>query len=143
MSEKRLAVVTGAARGIGKAIVFELLKQGRLVAGLDIIEDQLKELEETVKKDGFEVITRCVDITDTEKFTEVLATQEADERAWRILKPLDHVFPILDKSLGDPGGDIMHEIPIAPEKIGDDEPAKRQPLGQDRSHQVRQKDGTG
>ena len=29
MSEKRLAVVTGAARGIGRAIVLELLKQGR------------------------------------------------------------------------------------------------------------------
>ena len=36
MSEKRLAVVTGAARGIGRAIVLELLKQGRIVAGLDI-----------------------------------------------------------------------------------------------------------
>ncbi len=33
MAEKRLAVVTGAARGIGRAIVFELLKQGRIVAG--------------------------------------------------------------------------------------------------------------
>ncbi len=36
MSEKRLAVVTGAARGIGRAIVMELLKQGRIVAGLDM-----------------------------------------------------------------------------------------------------------
>jgi len=36
MSEKRLAVVTGAARGIGRAIVLELLKDGRAVAGLDI-----------------------------------------------------------------------------------------------------------
>ena len=29
MSEKRLAVVTGAARGIGRAVVLELLKQDR------------------------------------------------------------------------------------------------------------------
>ena len=78
MSEKRLAIVTGAARGIGKAIVFELLKQGRLVAGLDIIEDQLKELEKAVKQEGHEIITRCVDITDTKKFTEVLESL-ADE----------------------------------------------------------------
>ena len=34
MSEQRLAIVTGAARGIGRAIVMELLKQGRKVAGL-------------------------------------------------------------------------------------------------------------
>jgi 3-oxoacyl-[acyl-carrier protein] reductase len=72
MAEKRLAVVTGAARGIGRAIVFELLEQGRIVAGLDIIEDQLKDLERAVKEAGFEVVTRCVDITQTDKFTEVL-----------------------------------------------------------------------
>ena len=72
MAEKRLAVVTGAARGIGRAIVFELLKQGRIVAGLDIIEDQLKDLERAAKEAGFDVVTRCVDITQTDKFTEVL-----------------------------------------------------------------------
>ncbi len=103
MSEKKLAVVTGAARGIGKAIVFELLKQGRIVAGLDIIEDQLKELENSVKpsghstgrlpagvpaepgQDGYEIITRCVDITDTEKFTEVLESLAAEHGGIGIL----------------------------------------------------------
>lgn len=72
MSEKRLAVVTGAARGIGRAIVFELLKQGRIVAGLDINAQQLGELESIVKEAGFTVVTKCVDITDTEEFTKVL-----------------------------------------------------------------------
>jgi 3-oxoacyl-[acyl-carrier protein] reductase len=78
MAEKRLAVVTGAARGIGRAIVFELLKQGRLVAGLDIMEDQLKELERVVKEAGYEVITRCVDITQTEEFTQVIESLAAE-----------------------------------------------------------------
>lgn len=72
MSEKRLAVVTGAARGIGRAIVLELLKDGRAVAGLDINAEQLTELEEVVKQAGFSCQTRCVDITDTAKFTENL-----------------------------------------------------------------------
>jgi len=72
MSEKRLAIVTGAARGIGRAVVLELLKQGRIVAGIDIIEEQLKELEEIVKQAGFSIITKCVDITDTEAFVKVL-----------------------------------------------------------------------
>jgi len=78
MAEKRLAVVTGAARGIGRAIVFELLKQGRTVAGLDMMEDQLKDLERVVHEAGFEVVTRCVDITQTEKFTEVLESLASD-----------------------------------------------------------------
>jgi len=72
MSEKRLAIVTGAARGIGRAIVLELLKQGRIVAGLDINAEQLTELKSVVKKAGYTVITRCVDITNTEQFTQTL-----------------------------------------------------------------------
>ena len=58
MAEKRLAVVTGAARGIGRAIVLELLKQDRIVAGLDINAEQLVELEDVVKKAGLTVITK-------------------------------------------------------------------------------------
>jgi 3-oxoacyl-[acyl-carrier protein] reductase len=72
MAEKRLAVVTGAARGIGRGIVFELLRQGRIVAGLDIIEDQLKDLEQAVREAGFSVVTQAVDITQTGPFAEVL-----------------------------------------------------------------------
>lgn len=78
MSEKRLAVVTGAARGIGRAIVLELLKQGRIVAGLDINAEQLKELEKVVKEAGFSVITKCVDITDTAQLIQTLESL-ADE----------------------------------------------------------------
>jgi 3-oxoacyl-[acyl-carrier protein] reductase len=72
MSEKRLAVVTGAARGIGRAIVLELLKQGRDVAGLDINAEQLTELEKVAQDAGFSVTTKCVDITNTEQLTEIL-----------------------------------------------------------------------
>jgi len=72
MAEKRLAVVTGAARGIGRAAVLELLKQNRIVAGIDIDEEQLKELKNVVKDAGFECETRCVDITNTEELTKVL-----------------------------------------------------------------------
>ncbi len=72
MSEQRLAVVTGAARGIGRAIVLELLAQGRKVAGLDLNTEQLAELEKVVAEAGYSVITRCVDITQTDKLTEIL-----------------------------------------------------------------------
>jgi len=72
MSEKRLAVVTGGARGIGRAIVLELLKQGRIVAGVDINAEQLNDLEAVCKQQGFDVITKCVDITNSEKWTECL-----------------------------------------------------------------------
>ncbi len=72
MEQKRLAVVTGAARGIGRAIVIELLKQGRVVAGLDLNAPGLEELEKVCKEQGFEVITRCLDITQTDKLAAAL-----------------------------------------------------------------------
>ena len=72
MAEKRLAVVTGAARGIGRAIVLELLKQGRTIAAIDLNAGQLEELKKIVADAGFDVITECLDITDTQKFTSVL-----------------------------------------------------------------------
>lgn len=85
MAEKRLAVVTGGARGIGRAIVFELLKQGRLVSVLDINQDQLDELQKAAKDAGFEVLTRCADITDTPKLTEVLENLASDHGGIGIL----------------------------------------------------------
>jgi len=72
MADKRLAVVTGAARGIGRAIVLELLEQGRLVAGLDINAEQLGELEKVVAQAGRTVVTRCVDITKSDELADVL-----------------------------------------------------------------------
>jgi 3-oxoacyl-[acyl-carrier protein] reductase len=65
-------VVTGGARGIGRAIVLELLKQGRIVAALDIKEETLNELQQIAKQAGYDVLTRCVDITKSDKLTEVL-----------------------------------------------------------------------
>jgi 3-oxoacyl-[acyl-carrier protein] reductase len=85
MSQKRLAVVTGAARGIGRAIVLELLKQGRIVAGLDINTEQLGELERVVKEAGFTVMTKCVDITNTAQLVETLESLAAEYNGIGIL----------------------------------------------------------
>lgn len=72
MSDKRLAIVTGGAQGIGKAIVFELLKQGREVVAMDLNADQLEALKKDVAEAGYTCLTSCVNITDTDKFTEAL-----------------------------------------------------------------------
>jgi 3-oxoacyl-[acyl-carrier protein] reductase len=78
MLPKRLAVVTGGARGIGRAIVLALLKQGREVVALDVNEEQLKELERVCKEGGFDVGVRVCDITKTAALTSLLETL-ADE----------------------------------------------------------------
>jgi 3-oxoacyl-[acyl-carrier protein] reductase len=85
MSEKRLAVVTGAARGIGRAIVLELLKQGRIVAGLDINAAQLADLEKFAVDNGFTVITKCVDITKNDQLNEAIEQLAKDYNGIGIL----------------------------------------------------------
>jgi 3-oxoacyl-[acyl-carrier protein] reductase len=85
MSEQRLAVVTGAARGIGRAIVLELLKQGRKVAGLDINEENLKELESVCKGAGYDVITKCINITETDKLVALIEELAAEHGGIGIL----------------------------------------------------------
>ena len=54
-----------------------------------------------------------------QEFAEILSAQESDEGSGRFPKPFDYVFAILDPSLANPGGDIVYEIPIAPNKVGD------------------------
>ncbi|MBW8001894.1 MAG: 3-oxoacyl-[acyl-carrier-protein] reductase [Planctomycetes bacterium] len=85
MSEKRLAVVTGGARGIGRAIVLALLRQGREVAALDLNKEQLDELEKVAKEAGFSVITKAIDITDTAALTEVLETLASEHGGVSVL----------------------------------------------------------
>lgn len=85
MSDKRLAVVTGGARGIGKAIVFELLKQGREVVAIDLNADQLEALKKDVAEAGYTCLTSCVNITESEKFTETLEDLAKDHGGIGIL----------------------------------------------------------
>jgi 3-oxoacyl-[acyl-carrier protein] reductase len=72
MSDKKLAVVTGSARGIGRAIVLELLKHNRIIAGIDLNEQQLAELKEEISKSGNDIVTKALDITNSEKFSATL-----------------------------------------------------------------------
>ncbi len=74
MSEKRLAVVTGATRGIGKAIALELLRQGRDVAALGRSESLLAALKREAADAGHTCDTFAVDIADTTKFADTLTS---------------------------------------------------------------------
>ena len=67
MAKERLAIVTGGARGIGRATVFRLVEQGRRVVAIDIEEGQLGELGGLAAERGVadSVLTRQLDITDS------------------------------------------------------------------------------
>ncbi len=65
----KVAIVTGAARGIGLEIARELLGAGMTVVAVDLKDDLLAELDETLGNPGGKLETRVMDVTDGEGFT--------------------------------------------------------------------------
>src|SRR5215467_11403652 len=60
----RVAIVTGAARGIGRALVERLMQEGVNTVGLDVNEAGLRELGESLADSGPEFSYFAVDITN-------------------------------------------------------------------------------
>ncbi len=73
MFEGKIAVVTGAARGIGQAIAFDLAAKGAGVVVCDIKEEWLAETAEGIRKLGREAWCRELDVTNTEAVQNVFS----------------------------------------------------------------------
>lgn len=69
----RVAVVTGAARGIGRGIAIRMAHDGYRVAAWDLDEAAVQDLAEELRGDGCEVIAKRVDVSSG---AEVLAGRE-------------------------------------------------------------------
>jgi len=60
----RIAIVTGAARGIGAATARRLAADGHAVAVLDLLEDQAEQTAEGIRGDGGRALSAGVDVAD-------------------------------------------------------------------------------
>lgn len=68
----RVAVVTGGSRGIGRSIVEHFAKEGAKVAILDIAKDVLQQAEREIRKSGYDVLTKTVDIVESDSVEQAM-----------------------------------------------------------------------
>ncbi|HZS91616.1 MAG TPA: beta-ketoacyl-ACP reductase [Chloroflexota bacterium] len=69
----RVAVVTGAARGIGAAEAIRLAQDGATVAVFDVAEDGTGQTVRRIRELGAEAIGLACDVTSTEQVKEAMA----------------------------------------------------------------------
>ena len=82
VEDEKVAIVTGAARGIGLEITRQLLSMGMTVVAVDLKEDLLAEMPATLDNPGEKLKTRAMDVTDSEGFTNLV--NEVAEQAGRL-----------------------------------------------------------
>ena len=83
--QNRKAVITGASRGIGRAVSIRLAEAGAEVCGLARSEDALKETAELVAAQGGKMKAFKCDITDTEAVAAVIDQIAREEERIDIL----------------------------------------------------------
>ncbi|UKS24697.1 2,3-dihydro-2,3-dihydroxybenzoate dehydrogenase [Paenibacillus sp. HWE-109] len=79
----KVALVTGAAQGIGEAIVRALCKQGAVVAAVDLQQDTLNRLATELKEQGLKAFAYSADVRDSE------SVQAVVDRIERELGPIE------------------------------------------------------
>lgn len=77
-SDKKIALVTGASRGIGAAIAEALAQQGFKVIGTATTDNGAQQIEERLKAKGYDAVGRrlnVTEVTDVEQFFENIVTE--------------------------------------------------------------------
>jgi len=75
--EGKTAIVTGAARGIGRAICLKLADQGANIVGIDVMPDALEEAGALVRELGVEFLALQADVSRADQMKEAVTKAAA------------------------------------------------------------------
>lgn len=78
MSDTRIAIVTGASRGIGKAIALRLARDGRHVALVSRSAGPLGEVKHAIESAGGKASVFAADVADNKSFAETIEKVASD-----------------------------------------------------------------
>lgn len=68
----RVAIVTGAARGIGKAVALAFMREGTKVALVDVEEKRLEILEEEIRRAGGQALAVLCDVSKAKEVKQMV-----------------------------------------------------------------------
>jgi len=68
----KVAIITGAAKGMGKAEAELFAREGAKVVVADILEDEAKQVADKINKDGYEAMAVRLDVSKSEDWKRVV-----------------------------------------------------------------------
>jgi 3-oxoacyl-[acyl-carrier protein] reductase len=74
MLKEKVAIVTGAARGLGKAIALGLARRGASVVVVDIDLENAKEVASEIQENGSQAVAVKADVTDQDQVDHIFTT---------------------------------------------------------------------
>ncbi len=72
-AQKKVAIVTGGARGIGKACAMDLARAGYSIVLVDLLEKELADTAALISAEGRKVLTFVADVSSHQRAGEIVA----------------------------------------------------------------------